>query len=119
MVVGFLCGGSAAWSLHDDIVLAVLSTATAALASEDTPAQDSLEDNAVFRGDTDTDERLARLARMTHLSEVTPWMRPIDPGVSQFGQDLITATGRCEPQETALCVTQAFRYLDAWYADAS
>lgn len=61
------------------------------------------------------DGRLMLLARMTHLYEITPWMRPTDLPASQLGQDLITTTGRCEPHEIAHCVERAFRYLDTWY----
>jgi hypothetical protein len=59
--------------------------------------------------------QLALLARMTHLYEVTPWMRPADPAASQLGQELIMATGRCPLPEITPCVERAFHYLDAWY----
>jgi hypothetical protein len=67
----------------------------------------------------ESDSRLGRLARMTHLYEITPWMRPTDPAAHQFGQELMAATGRCEPHEIIRCVERAFHYLDTWYAHAS
>jgi hypothetical protein len=58
---------------------------------------------------------LALLARMTHLYEVTPWMRPADPAASRFGQELIAATGQCPLPDITPCVERAFHYLDTWY----
>ena len=65
------------------------------------------------------DRRLARLAHMTHLYEITPWMRPADLAATQLGQDLLAATGPCTPQEIARCIERAFHYLNTWYSHAS
>jgi hypothetical protein len=67
----------------------------------------------------DSDARLALLGRMTHLYEITPWLRPTDPAAYQLGQELLTATGTCEPHDVSRCVEQAFRYLDRWYTQAA
>jgi hypothetical protein len=72
-----------------------------------------LEDNHL-----ENDSRLAMLARMTHLYEVTPWMRPTDPLAHQLGQELLTATGQCAPSDVAPCVERALRYLDMWYGSS-
>jgi hypothetical protein len=62
------------------------------------------------------DPRLQRLARMTHLYEITPWMGPSDPAAQELGEKLMAAAGQCQPARVAACVTRAFQYLDGWYA---
>ena len=62
------------------------------------------------------DERLQRLARMTHLYEIAPWMLPADPAAQQLGQELLETARRCAPAAVAPCAAHALRYLDGWYA---
>jgi hypothetical protein len=61
------------------------------------------------------DARLALLGKMTHLYEITPWMRPSDRAAQQLGEELIVATGQCVPSGITECVNRAFQYLDGWY----
>ena len=67
----------------------------------------------------DNDGRLMLLARMTHFYEVTPWMRPRNPGADQLGQELLTAAGHCPSPDVTSCVERAFRYLDIWFTQTS
>ena len=65
------------------------------------------------------DERLHRLARMTHLYEITPWMLPADQAAQQLGEALRETSGQCAPPNVTPCVKRAFDYLDIWYAQGS
>jgi hypothetical protein len=61
------------------------------------------------------DEKLALLARMTHLYEVTPWRLQMDREAYGLGQGLMAAVADCPQRETASCAERAFRFLDRWY----
>jgi len=64
-----------------------------------------------------TDERLTFLARMAHLSEVTPWMLPSDPAGSELAARLRdTAARHCGERLRAACLEGMFAVLDEWYA---
>jgi hypothetical protein len=56
-------------------------------------------------------DSVRRLARMTHLYEITPWMLPADAAAEQLG-----AARQCAPETVALCAARARRYLYDWYA---
>jgi hypothetical protein len=79
----------------------------------------SVTEELLAQSKLEHDKRLVRLGRMTHLYEITPWMRPTDPSAHQLGQTLITTTGKCKPHELFQCVKRAFRYLDGWYERVS
>jgi len=61
------------------------------------------------------DEKLSRLAEMTHLFEIARWQLPSRPAAYQLGQNLTAATGSCEPQDVWPCFERGLRFLDDWY----
>ena len=54
------------------------------------------------------DERLQPLARMAHLSEISPWMLPSDPQAQHLSQELMVAAGSCSAGKMMPCVERAF-----------
>jgi hypothetical protein len=68
---------------------------------------------------TRDDERLTLLARMAHLSEITPWMLPADPAASELERRVREgAVDSCGERLRPACVDRVFALLDAWYASA-
>jgi len=64
-----------------------------------------------------SDERLALLARMAHLSEVAPWMLPSDLAATELARRLREgAADRCGDRLRPSCVDGLFAVLDTWYA---
>jgi hypothetical protein len=61
------------------------------------------------------DERLDRLAEMTHLFEIARWQLPSRPAAYELGQELTAAAGSCEPQDVEPCFERGVRFLDDWY----
>jgi hypothetical protein len=63
------------------------------------------------------DERLALLARMAHLTEVTPWMMPSDPQAGALAGTLRdAAAAHCGERLRATCLDNVFDVIDRWYA---
>jgi len=64
------------------------------------------------------DNRIARLAGVTHLYEITPWMLPADLDGAALGRALTAAGEGCEPPAVQPCAERALAWLEAWYARA-
>jgi hypothetical protein len=64
------------------------------------------------------DSRIARLASVTHLYEITPWMLPANLDGPALGGALTVAGEGCEPPAVQPCAERALAWLDAWYAGA-
>lgn len=62
------------------------------------------------------DAKLAKLARMTHLNEVTPWMLATDPEAGQLTEILrARADQHCGKSLHGDCLQRLFAFLDQWY----
>jgi hypothetical protein len=65
------------------------------------------------------DSRLIPIARMAHLSEVTPWRFPSDPEAGALAQRLRhEAAEHCGERLRSACLDRVFLVLDEWYAGA-
>lgn len=73
----------------------------------------------IARSGLGRDAKLALLARVGHLYEITPWLRPADPEAHQLGQELMEFAGRCPSSDVSPCVKRSFRFLDSWYGGSS
>jgi hypothetical protein len=63
-----------------------------------------------------SDAKLMRLARMTHLNEVTPWMLASDADAGQLNEMLRKAADEnCGKKLNAACTDKLFQFLDRWY----
>lgn len=63
------------------------------------------------------DEKLKKLAEMTHLYEISRWRLPSRPEAFQLGRDLAAAMGECPPNDVHSCVERGLRFLDSWYEE--
>lgn len=63
-----------------------------------------------------SDAKLTRLARMTHLNEITPWMLASDADAGQLTEMLRKAADEnCGRKLDAACTDELFQFLDRWY----
>lgn len=63
-----------------------------------------------------TDPKLAFLAEMTHLYEISRWMLSSHPDAQRLGQELVAAAEGCQKFLTPGCLDPIFAFLDHWYA---
>lgn len=62
------------------------------------------------------DAKIAVVARMGHLTEITPWMLPSDPQAAALADDLRTVvTKQCQERLTERCAESAFVLLENWF----
>jgi hypothetical protein len=61
------------------------------------------------------DEKLARLAEMTHHFEIARWRLPSRPQAYALGEDLKRAAGDCNAKDVLPCVERGLDFLDHWY----
>lgn len=62
-----------------------------------------------------TDPKLAALAEMTHLYEVSRWMLSSHPDAQRLGQELVTSADGCQKFLTPGCLDPVFAFLDHWH----
>ena len=63
-----------------------------------------------------SDSKLAALARMTHMAEVTPWMISSDAESAELAEMLRAAMAqKCGKKMNNACLPQLFGTLDEWY----
>ena len=80
--------------------------------------QSATEKFIVDRG-LDKDPRLALMARLGHVWEITPWMYATDLEVKELSVRMFAAKGTCEVEEAAACAERVMRTLDSWYDEAA
>ena len=61
------------------------------------------------------DPKLALLAEMTHLYEISRWMLSSHPDAQRLGQELVEAANGCQKFLTPNCLNPVFAFLDHWY----
>ena len=62
-----------------------------------------------------SDPRLAHLARMTHIVEITPWMAITDQEAHTLAGDLRQAMQPVDARNISAAAQRGFAWLDAWY----
>jgi len=83
-----------------------------------TGTQSAAEKLIVDRG-LDKDPRLALMARLGHVSEITPWAYATDTAVKDLSLRMFAAKGTCgDLAEVPTCAERVLRTLDAWYDEA-
>ena len=80
--------------------------------------QSATEKLIVDRG-LDKDPRLALMARLGHVWEITPWMYATDVEVKELSVRMFAAKGTCEVEEAAACAERVMRTLDSWYDETA
>src|SRR5437867_5000350 len=83
-----------------------------------TVTQSAAEKLIVDRG-LDKDPRLALMARLGHVWEITPWAYTTDSAVKDLSLRMFAAKGTCsDPSEVPSCAERVFSALDTWYEGA-
>src|SRR5438093_792642 len=83
-----------------------------------TGTQSAAEKLIVDRG-LDKDPRLALMARLGHVWEITPWAYATDTAVKDLSLRMFAAKGTCgDLAEVPTCAERVLRTLDAWYDEA-
>jgi len=82
-----------------------------------TGTQSASEKLIIDRG-LDNDPRLALMARLGHVWEITPWAYATDVQVKDLSLRMFAAKGTCELEEVATCADRVMRALDTWYDEA-
>jgi len=62
-----------------------------------------------------SDPKLARLARMTHFAEITPWMAGSDEDAANLARHLRQEMLPRDDRNVSLAAQRAFAWLDTWY----
>lgn len=75
----------------------------------------SATENLIADRGLERDPALARLAHMTHLYEITPWMAASDAEASAIHNELTKATGEPASGQAAAAMRAGFDWLDGWY----
>lgn len=75
----------------------------------------SATENLVVSRKLEGDAALAKLARMTHLFEITPWMEASDPQAFELGRGLLRAVEPQEKSNPTAALREGFKWLDGWY----
>ena len=83
-----------------------------------TVTQSAAEKLIVDRG-LDKDPRLALMARLGHVWEITPWAYTTDSAVKDLSLRMFAAKGTCSDlSEVPSCAERVFSTLDTWYEAA-
>jgi hypothetical protein len=79
----------------------------------------SATENLLAARNLEQDAALSKVARMTHVFEITPWAPPAAPEASELGRRLLRAVELAGKQQPSAGLRAGFAFLDEWYARAA